>query len=100
MVKTICKLSAQWCSPCKVFATTFHKVEQMEEYKDIEFKEIDIENDEDGEAFAQKYQIRSVPTTLILDENDNVIYKVTGNIPQKDFVEIINKAMEKQTENG
>ena len=100
MVKTICKLSAQWCSPCKVFATTFHKVEQMEEYKDIEFKEIDIENDEDGEAFAQKYQIRSVPTTLILDENDNVIYKVMGNIPQKDFVEIINKAMEKQTENG
>ena len=95
MVKTICKLSAQWCSPCKVFATTFHKVEQMEEYKDIEFKEIDIENDEDGEAFAQKYQIRSVPTTLILDENDNVIYKVMGNIPQKDFVEIINKAMEK-----
>ena len=48
MVKKICKLSAQWCSPCRVFATTFHKVEQMEEYKDIEFKEIDIENDEEG----------------------------------------------------
>jgi thioredoxin-related protein len=72
----------------------------MEEYKDIEFKEIDIENDEEGETFVEKYQIRSVPTTLILDENDNVIYKVMGNIPQKDFIDIINEALKKQEENG
>ena len=93
----ILKLSASWCAPCRVFATTFHNVEKMEEYKDITFKEVDIENDEDGELLAAKYQVRSVPTTILLDENDNLIYKVSGNISQKDFIEIINNAINNET---
>ena len=97
MVKNIIKLSASWCQPCKVFATTFHNVEKMEEYKDITFKDVDIEEDEDGEVLAAKYQVRSVPTTLLLDENDNLIYKISGNISQKDFIEIINNTLNNET---
>lgn len=92
-VVKIVKLSAEWCQPCKVFAKTFEKVKEMDEYKDIEFKEIDIENDEEGEMFAEKHQVRSVPTTILLDENDEPIYKVMGNIPQNDFITIINEAL-------
>ena len=33
----ILKFSASWCGPCRVFANTFKKVSEMEEYKDIEF---------------------------------------------------------------
>ena len=65
----------------------------MDEYKDIEFKEVDIENDEDGEGLAEKFQVRSVPTTILLDENDELIYKVMGNIPQKDLTNLINEAL-------
>ena len=97
MVKNIIKLSASWCQPCKVFATTFHNVEKMEEYKDITFKDVDIEEDEEGEVLAAKYQVRSVPTTLLLDENDNLIYKISGNISQKDFIEIINNTLNNET---
>lgn len=92
-VKKIIKLSAEWCQPCKVFANTFHKVEEMEEYKDIEFKSIDIEKDEEGETIAEKFQVRSVPTTILLDEEDEPIYKVMGNIPLNDFIEIINTSL-------
>ena len=92
-VKKITKFSASWCMPCKVFAKTFHKVSELEEYKDIEFKEVDIENDDDGDTLTEKYQIKSVPTTVLLDENDDVIYKVMGNIPEKDFVTIINESL-------
>ena len=70
-VKKIIKLSTTWCGPCRAFGSTFHRVSEMEEYKDIEFKEIDIENDEDGEP----------------------IYKVMGNIPEKDFITIINESL-------
>ena len=91
-VKKILKLSTNWCSPCRAYASTFHRVSEMEEYKDIEFKEIDIEND-DGEVLAEKFQIRSVPTTVLLDENDELIYKVMGNIPEKDLITLINESL-------
>ena len=48
-VKKIIKLSTTWCGPCRAFGSTFHRVSEMEEYKDIEFKEIDIEKDETGD---------------------------------------------------
>jgi thiol-disulfide isomerase/thioredoxin len=98
MLKKIIKTSASWCMPCRAFASTFHRVENMDEYKNIEFKDIDIEDDEEGETLVQKYQIRSVPTTLLLDENNEVIYKVMGNVTEKDFIMFINKALEKENE--
>ena len=57
------------------------------------FKEIDIEKDEDGEVLAEKYQVRSVPTTVLVDEDGEPIYKVMGNIPEKDFITIINESL-------
>ena len=92
-VKKIIKLSTTWCGPCRTFGKTFHKVSEMEEYKDIEFKEIDIENDDNGDVLAEKYQVRSVPTTILLDENDELIYKLMGNVPEKDFIDVINEAL-------
>ena len=95
MIKKIVDASASWCGPCRVFANTFKKVSEMEKYKDIEFKSIDIEEDE-GELYVEKYNIRSVPTILLLDENDNIIYKLSGNIPLDDFVSMINNTMEQK----
>ena len=95
MIKKIVDASASWCGPCRVFANTYKKVSEMEEYKDIEFKSIDIESDE-GELYVEKYNIRSVPTILLLDENDNIIYKLSGNISLDDFVDMINNAMKQK----
>ena len=91
--KTVIKFGTQWCGPCRVFASTFKKASEMEEYKDIEFKSIDIENDEDGELMVEKYQVKSVPTTVLADENGDVIYKLMGNVPLKDLTDIINKTL-------
>ena len=95
MVKKILKFSASWCGPCRVFAKTFEKVSEMEEYKDIEFKSLDVEEDEDGELMSEKFNIKSVPSTVLLDENDELIYKISGNISLTDFTSIINDAMKK-----
>ena len=95
MVKKILKFSASWCGPCRVFAKTFEKVSEMEEYKDIEFKSLDVEEDEDGELMSEKFNIKSVPSTVLLDENDELIYKISGNISLTDFTSVINDAMKK-----
>ena len=96
MIKKIIDAKASWCGPCHVFANTFKKVSEMEKYKDIEFKSVDIEDDDEGETIVEKYNIRSVPTILLLDEDDNIIYKLSGNIPLDDFVSMINNAMEQK----
>ena len=89
----ILKLSAKWCAPCRVFATTFEKVAEMEKYKDIEFKELDIEDDDDAEILVAKFGVKNVPTTLILDENDELVYKLIGNVSLNDFTDVIDKAI-------
>ena len=72
-IKRVLKLGAIWCQPCHVFGKTFEKVAEMEKYNGIEFKEVDIENDDDAELLVEKFGVRNVPTTLILDEEDNLI---------------------------
>lgn len=88
MVAKCLKFGATWCSPCKTLKPIFEKVSQMEEFKDIEFIEYDIE-EEDAEDLVLKYGIRSVPTVVLLDENDNVLKKSIGSIQEEAFIEIV-----------
>lgn len=90
MLSKVYKLSASWCFPCKMYAPTFKKVSEIEKYKNIEFKE--IESDDDEEPFI-KYKVMSVPTTLFLDENDREITRVMGNIPQGTLINKIDELL-------
>jgi thioredoxin-related protein len=46
----------------------------------------------------EKFSIKSVPTTILFDENDNPIYKLMGNVPLKDLVDIINSTLKDKEE--
>jgi thioredoxin 1 len=65
----VIKLSASWCGPCRVYAPTFEKVSKMEEFKNIIFSEIDVE---ENPEIAEKYKIRNVPCTLIITDTDTI----------------------------
>lgn len=86
MIKKVLKMSATWCGPCRAYHNTFENVSKIEKYKDIEFKELDADENED--EFV-KYKIRAVPTTILLDENDKVVSTVSGNIPQQALTNFI-----------
>lgn len=94
MIRVI-KLSAQWCAPCRIYAETFKKVSGMEEFKDIEFKALDVEDDAEAEDLVNRFGVRGVPTTLIMNENGELIYKMTGNLKEAALVETINDALKK-----
>ena len=48
--------------------------------------EVDIEEDTE---IAEKYLIKSIPTMLLLDDNDNVIHKWIGYTKSEDINKFI-----------
>lgn len=86
-VKKLVCLSASWCMPCKAYHKTIEEIEKMEEFKDIEFLSYDVEDDDEGVDMSLKYMVRGVPTTLMFNENGEVIERFSGNIPQSTVIE-------------
>ncbi len=76
--------------PCKAFHKTLDNIEKMDEFKDIDFKSYDVEDDDEGVDMATKYMVRGVPTTLIIDENGDVVDRFNGNVPQSTVVDKLN----------
>ena len=69
MAKLI-KLYADWCNPCKVLET-------MLKDNNIEHESVNIDSP-DGEDLSLKYNVKAIPTMLVLDENGNLLRKMTG----------------------
>ena len=90
MVKKVIKMSASWCMPCKVYAKTFDAIKNEDKYKDIEFEEFDVDENED---LVIEYGVRGVPTTVILDENGKVLSKFNGNISKVELEEKIDEVL-------
>ena len=65
------QFKAVWCNPCK---------QQTKEFKenpvDVELEAIDV--DEDDKDLATQYSIRSIPTMVLVGDNDEVINRWTG----------------------
>ena len=68
---------APWCGPCKSFAPIFEKV--AAENPDILFGKI---NTEEEQALAGHFQIRSIPTVMILKEGI-VVFNQAGMLPEE-----------------
>lgn len=80
MVKKVIKMSATWCMPCKIYSKTFNEVKNEERFKDIIFEELDAEENED---IAIKYGVKSIPTTIMLGEDEKVLFTFSGNVTKK-----------------
>jgi thiol-disulfide isomerase/thioredoxin len=93
IVKKVLEVGASWCAPCKAYAPVFKRVSEMEEFKDVTFETLEIDDDEDHDLEVEKLGIKSVPTTILLDENNEPIYKLMGNVPEKDLIELITKCL-------
>jgi len=69
-MKQLLKFSASWCGPCKSLAGVMKNVD----FKDVEMKEIDIDEDMDS---VKKYGVRGVPT-MVLVNNGVEVKRHTG----------------------
>ena len=79
----ILKFSADWCMPCKVLN------KKLEDFTDCEVVKYDV--DDVDEELLEKYRIRNIPVTILLDENEEEIQRWVGVF---DVNEISNKIEE------
>lgn len=88
----ILKLSTSWCPPCRALAPIFDKVSKKKEFSDIEFISFNVEQDND-EPLVRKFPVRSVPTLLVLDDNDEMMGKTQGYLNESELITFIKQFM-------
>ena len=79
---------APWCGPCRSFAPIFEKVAQK--HPDIVFGKV---NTEEEQALAGHFQIRSIPTVMIVNE-EIVVFNQAGMLPEDALEDIISQVKE------
>lgn len=78
------KFHATWCQPCKALTKV---IEGAKDSITIPLVEIDIDENMDS---AKIYGVRSVPTLVIVDDNDKTIRTKSGTMNEKQLMEFLN----------
>ncbi|MFB6118100.1 thioredoxin family protein [Halosegnis sp.] len=71
---------ADWCGPCKTQDPILEEIE--EDYPDVSFEKVNV--DEEQEV-ANEYQVRSLPT-LVIENDDGIVQRFVG-VTQRDDIE-------------
>lgn len=79
---------APWCGPCQSFGPVYEEI--SEKHDDIVFAKVNTQDEQD---LAGHFQIRSIPTLMIL-RDQIVIYAQPGALMGGQFEELIEKARE------
>jgi thioredoxin 1 len=74
---------AQWCGPCRAFAPTYELV--AAKHPDITFGKV---NTEVEQALAGTFEIRSIPTLMILRDKV-LLFSQAGALPESGLEDLI-----------
>ncbi len=80
IINTLHIFSASWCGPCKIYKSVYEPMNPVIHK---------IDTDEGGMDLARDLGIRGVPTTMIMNERDEVVVSETGvmsNIQLQEFM--------------
>ncbi len=80
MPVTIKDFYADWCGPCKTQDPILEDLEG--DYPDVDLEKVNVDEEQD---IANEYQVRSLPT-LIIENDDGVVERFVG-VTQRDVIE-------------
>ena len=75
--------SATWCGPCKLMAPMVKEV--MAKHPVIEYEKLDIES---VETLVTEYEVTSVPTFILLND-DMIVGQFSGRMTKQEFEEFL-----------
>ncbi|MET9375362.1 thioredoxin [Streptomyces sp. NPDC002992] len=77
---------ASWCGPCRQFAPVFEAA--SERHEDLVFAKVDTEAQQE---LAAAFEIRSIPTLMIVRENV-AVFAQPGALPEAALEDVIGQA--------
>ncbi len=77
--------SAPWCGPCKMFKPV---LQQVASELGIGINDINVDYDA---TFTEKYNVTSVPTLLILDDQGIPVFRNSGVISRDQLIRTFNQ---------
>lgn len=79
----VLKFGAEWCGPCKVLN------KNLESFKDCDVIKYDV--DEADEDLLEKFKIRNIPVTILVNDNEEEIQRWVGVFNVNEITEKINE---------
>lgn len=75
MTYTLIDFWAEWCNPCKRMSPILDKIDQNRD--DVVLVKVDADSD-NNENLMREYDIRSIPTLVLLDPEGNPVGELIG----------------------
>lgn len=75
--------SAPWCGPCKVFKPI---VQEVSRDLNVVIEDINVDYDT---TYSQKYSISSVPTIIVVDNQENILFRHSGTMSKDQLINTI-----------
>ena len=86
MTVTLKDFYADWCGPCKTQDPILDEL--AEEWESVEFEKVNVDEEQD---VANEYQVRSLPT-LIVEDDDGIVDRFVGVTQADDLEEALEEA--------
>ncbi len=77
---------AEWCGPCKQYGPIIES--ESEKIPDVTFAKV---NTDEQQGLAAQFQIRSIPTTVVMKEQV-IVFQQEGLLFREKLAEIVKKA--------
>ena len=84
-MKKILYFSAPWCGPCKQFGPVMDRISQT----GILVEKVNVDN---VPALAAAYNVRSVPTVVVVDRSGNEINRSVGMLSENQVRQLFNQS--------
>jgi thioredoxin 1 len=86
MPVTLKDFYADWCGPCKTQDPILEELE--DEFPDVDFEKVNVDEEQD---VANEYQVRSLPT-LIIENDDGIVERFVGVTQRDDLEDALSQA--------
>lgn len=86
MIGKVINLIIKSSGICKIFAPTFKKISEMDEFNSIKFEVLETD---DAIDIIDELQLKYVPTIIVYDENNNVLTTFCGATCSEELIEYL-----------